>query len=148
MKIGLVLSIVAASFLAPVAWSQSTKIVGYRIAGDQVVFEFSPNAYTRVTDHHTGKTTNLTAMPIHSVQVAGTFNRWQMEDAAFKLIPTGQQTYALRIGLSRLALRSGATAEFKFLVNQRWWVEPPDNAANTRSTGLVNKSTNFTITGR
>lgn len=130
------------------AQNKTARVYGYTHKGNQIIFAFNPEEYTVATEHTTGKIVLLKDISIHSIQVAGGFNNWALNDAAYKMSKTDSQIFTLTKTTQELRLHSTSVAEFKFLINNSLWVEPPSHALNTRSTGLINKSTNFTIVSK
>jgi hypothetical protein len=127
------------------AQNKTAKIYGYRNTGNQIIFEFNPQEYTIATEHTTGKTIQLKDISIHTIQVAGDFNDWGLNNGAYKMSKTVSQTYTLIKSIKDLKLHKTLGTEFEFLINNSLWVEPPSNALNIRSTGLINKSTNLML---
>lgn len=99
--------------------------IGYRIAGDKVIFEFHPREFTEATSGPKQKVTPLAELRIHSVAVAGEFNRWST--TAWPMTLAGSEWVTTQ-GLDMFDTERPLA--FKFVVNSEYWVEPPVNALN------------------
>ncbi|ALM20660.1 hypothetical protein AAT17_05165 [Nonlabens sp. MIC269] len=99
---------------------------GYRIDGEDIVFKFDVRDYSMVTINDTQVKLDLSDINIKKVAVAGTFNKWAKNDWKLKNIKNG--VYELRKKIKYLNTDSGAS--FKFVINDKFWVEPPTIAPN------------------
>jgi len=91
------------------------------IVEDTMVFKFHPEAYKEVTADEGGKVSALSNIQIESVAVAGTFNNWDRK--AWKMKPTNDGGFELSKPAAEF--RDYPDGEFKFVVNGKYWVEPP-----------------------
>jgi hypothetical protein len=99
--------------------------LGYHLSGSQVVFEFRPGEFTEVTSGAKPKWSKLSELRIHSVSVAGEFNRWST--TAWPMALAGDQwitTHAIA------DFNPDRPLGFKFVINGEFWVEPPAQALN------------------
>ena len=88
---------------------------GYRIENDSVTFIFE-------------KPFNITT-EIENVAVAGEFNNWNPKAEGFKLNKIGENVYQLTVNAASLG-KPGEKKQFKFVVNETFWVEPAKQALN------------------
>jgi hypothetical protein len=112
---------------AGVAAKVPRQVLGYRIANDEVVFDFRPADYEWTTSDQGGKRVHLNEVGIEKVCVAGEFNGWEKDKwVLWKSAVPGH--YELHRKLSEF---TGKTEyQFKFIINGETWVEPPTDAAN------------------
>jgi hypothetical protein len=126
---GLVITLLAV--MNPVK-SQSKKTdIGYHDRGDSIEFFFVPQNKMIVS----GTLVNLKDRfnEIKSINVAGDFNNWNPKDAKYVAVMGTDQMFRLVVAKMKIG-KKGETRQFKFVVNQVYWVEPPAEAAN-RFTG-------------
>ena len=112
--------------------SQSKKSdIGYHDRGDSIEFIFVAQNKMIVS----GTLVNLRDRfnEIKSVNVAGDFNNWNPKDAKYVAVMGMDQMFRLVVAKIQIG-KKGETRQFKFVVNQVYWVEPPADAAN-RYTG-------------
>jgi hypothetical protein len=88
---------------------------GYRIENGLVIFTFE-------------KPLNITT-EIESVAVAGEFNDWNPKVEGFKLNKTADNIYQLTVKAESLG-KPGEKKQFKFVVNETFWIEPAKHALN------------------
>lgn len=100
------------------------KTTGYYFEGDQVVFEFDPHLYTKVTIDGTSDQLDVVDLDIHKVVVTGSFNKWSKK--GWKMKKGRDNKYQLRKKITDFNDRF--SWEFKFLVNNKYWVEPNPEA--------------------
>ena len=112
---------------------------GYTLSGPNVVFAFRPEEYASVTSGATGEWVPMKELRINSVAVAGEFNRWSTD--AWPLARSGEGWIATRPIAEFEQVRP---QQFKFVINGRFWAEPPTTALNritapdeTRVTNLM-----------
>lgn len=91
------------------------------IVEDTIIFTFRPEAYKDVTADEGGKVSALSDIQIESVAVAGTFNNWDRE--AWKMKPTNDGGFELTKPAAEF--RDYPDGEFKFVINEKYWAEPP-----------------------
>jgi hypothetical protein len=108
------------------------QVRGYRIANDEVVFDFRPTDYEWTTSNQGGKRVRLSEVSIEKVCVAGEFNGWEKDKWVLEKAAVPGH-YELHRKLSEF---NGKTEyQFKFVINGESWVEPPTDAANRVSEG-------------
>jgi hypothetical protein len=66
---------------------------------------------------------------IKSVNVAGDFNNWNPKDAKYVAVMGNDKNFRLTVA-KMLIGKKGETRQFKFVINQVYWVEPPKEATN------------------
>jgi len=94
------------------------KVYGYRIKGQQVIFEFSPPQV--FLDRFKGD--------IGKVSVAGSFNDWNPGAEPFSLKRVAENRFELVLPKERLKLDS--RPQFKFVINEDIWMPAPETALN------------------
>ncbi len=104
--------------------AQST--LGYSIDGADIIFNFNLADYKEVTVNGSDVTLKIDDIKLRDIAVAGTFNDWSGK--GWKLERVNEQVYELRKKVKDLNASSGTS--FKFLINDRFWVEPPAFASN------------------
>ncbi|HEY2349998.1 MAG TPA: hypothetical protein VGH64_13330 [Puia sp.] len=75
------------------------------------------------------------------VNVAGDFNFWNPRDVEFIAVMGNDKIFRLTIAKNKIG-RKGESRQFKFVINQTHWVEPPKDAPNQitgkdRNTNLI-----------
>jgi hypothetical protein len=112
---------------------------GYMDKGDSVEFVFGQQQTITV-----GGTEVLLSKwidRINEVNVAGDFNEWNPDAPKFQMKKVGS---LYNMTISKVVLgKKGETRQFKFVLNHKYWVEPPAGAPN-RFTG-TDKNTNLTL---
>jgi serine/threonine protein kinase len=103
-------------------------VFGYRIEGNDVVFEFDPRDYSkaRMADGSLGTLSEVAQ--VERVVVAGPFNLWKKDNEAWVMQKVGRQRFVLRKPLELFAEK--AEWPFKFVVNNAVWVGAPEDAEN------------------
>lgn len=66
---------------------------------------------------------------IRVLNVAGDFNNWNPRDPKFVALKGRDQLFRLTVAKSILG-KKGDLRQFKFVINQTYWVEPPAEAGN------------------
>ena len=79
---------------------------------------------------------------IKSVNVAGDFNNWNPKDVKYVAVMGNDKIFRLTVAKKQIG-KKGETRQFKFVINQEHWVEPPKEAIN-RFTGK-DGNTNLTL---
>jgi hypothetical protein len=79
---------------------------------------------------------------IRVVNVAGDFNNWNPRDVKYIAVMGNDKIFRLTIAKNRIG-KKGESRQFKFVINQTHWVEPPKDAPN-QITGK-DKNTNLII---
>ena len=100
--------------------------VGYSIEGEDIVFTFDVRDYDQVTVAGTEVTLELADIKLNKLEVAGTFNGWTGD--GWRLDRQDEYHFSLRKKVKEL--EATGSNEFKFLINERFWVEPPADATN------------------
>jgi hypothetical protein len=128
------------------AQSKVTKTTGTQLncgwidKGDSVEFVFGQQRMVKISGVEVDleKRTN----EINQVNLAGDFNGWNPDLPKYQMSKAGGTLYKITIPKSGLG-KSGDLKQFKFVLNHKYWVEPPARAANkfTGSDG----NTNFTL---
>ena len=113
---------------------------GYHFSGDNIVFDFRPRDYTYVTSGETGEWIRLSDLRIVSVAVGGEFNRWSVD--RWPLTRSGEWWVASR---PIHDLDSGRRQLFKFVINGRFWAEPPAGASNRVLAGDGSRVANLSL---
>jgi hypothetical protein len=70
---------------------------------------------------------------IKSVNIAGDFNNWNPKDVKYVAVMDNDKIFRLMVAKNQIG-KKGETRQFKFVINQEYWVEPPKDAIN-RFTG-------------
>jgi hypothetical protein len=113
---------------------------GYIMKGDSIEFVFGQEKTIMI-----GKLLiNLKDRfrEIKEVNVAGDFNHWNPKDVKYVAVMGSDKIYRLTISKKQIG-KKGETRQFKFVINQEHWVEPPKEAIN-RYTGK-DGNTNLTL---
>jgi stalled ribosome alternative rescue factor ArfA len=66
---------------------------------------------------------------IKGVNVAGDFNNWNPKDLKYVAVLGSDKIFRLKIDKKQIG-KKGETRQFKFVINQEYWVEPPKDAVN------------------
>src|SRR5206468_13051441 len=101
------------------------RVYGYSLSGDRVVFAFRPEEYEFVTTNGTGEWIRMDDLRVTRVAVSGEFNRWSNDNCP--LARSGGEWVAERPVSEFDAARP---QRFKFIVNGKFWAEPPLDALN------------------
>ncbi|MEM6516604.1 MAG: hypothetical protein AAF688_10515 [Bacteroidota bacterium] len=107
-------------------FSQLPIPTGYSIDGDDVVFRFNREDYDKYSDDTAWSITKFDNLDIKTVSVAGEFNNWSK--TKWKMTKIDKNTYELRKPLSKF--EDEYSWAFKFVINDRYWAEPENNAPN------------------
>jgi CubicO group peptidase (beta-lactamase class C family) len=95
--------------------NSKSKIYGYKLAKDKVVFTYLHPK-------------NLDGNLINSVSVAGSFNNWNAENKKYKMTKIAKNKFEIRIPISEF--EKGKLYSFKFVINKIGWTTSPKNAIN------------------
>ncbi len=106
-------------------YGQKDVVKGYLIDGDYIVFRFNKKDYLKATNDRTEERIDFKDLNVKEVFVAGSFNNWSRDQ--WKMKKVSDSIYELRKKLTDL---NEFTPEFKFVVNQKYWAEPTDEAQN------------------
>ena len=104
----------------------SKKELGYRIEGKEVVFEFDVRDYQKASLEGRHHELEFAYLNIQEVAVSGEFNEWSKE--GWKMKKVDEHIYQLRKKLNDFD--SKVEWQYKFVVNEKYWVEPPAEASN------------------
>jgi len=115
----------------PVRSQSHTKDFGYLDKGDSIEFIFVPQ--NKMIVHGTVVNLKDRFNEINSVNVAGDFNKWNPKDTNFVMVMGTDKLFRLMVAKKNIGKR-GEIRQFKFVLNQVHWVEPPADAVN-RFTG-------------
>ncbi len=76
---------------------------------------------------------------INQVNVAGDFNGWNPDVAKFQMEKAEGRLFTLTVNKSAIG-KKGELRQFKFVLNHKYWVEPPAEAQNkfTGTDGYTN----------
>ncbi len=66
---------------------------------------------------------------IKQVTLAGDFNNWDPKSKGYELTKTDNRLYKLTVLKSALG-KPGETRQFKFVLNNKYWIEPPKECTN------------------
>jgi len=129
---------------APDVGSPTDGAIGYVLGEGEVVFRFDALDFDDVTRNDTGRWLPIGEVDIKTVSVAGDFNDWSKE--AWYMVKAGDGVFELRKDMNVFADRS--EWQFKFVINDFYWVEPPANAQNSTAGGMykANRSANLILT--
>jgi hypothetical protein len=108
------------------------QIRGYRIGGDEVVFDFRPADYEWATSDQDNTRTRLREVSIEKVCVVGDFNSWKKDQWMLQKVADPDH-YELRRKMSEFTGKS--QYQFKFFVNGHLWIEPSPDTANVVKVG-------------
>ena len=117
--------------------------IGYLLGKGEVIFRFDALEFDNVTRNDTGKWLPIGEVDIKTVSVAGDFNEWSRE--AWHMVKDGDGIFELKKDLGVFGDRS--RWEFKFAINDFYWVEPPADAKNSTAGGMykANRSANLIL---
>jgi hypothetical protein len=119
--------------------NQTAAGYGYMEKGDSIEFVFGQQQ--KITIGGTEVLLSKWIDRINEVNIAGDFNAWNPDAPKFQLKKAGS---LFKITIGKLTLgKKGETRQFKFVLNHKYWVEPPADAPN-RFTGM-DKNTNLTL---
>lgn len=107
-------------------FAQNSKIKGYWIDGDEIVFTFNKEDYKKATHDNYGKVKDFKDLNIESVVVSGNFNNWSR--SGWKMKKVDDCLYELRKNIEDFD--DEFIWEFKFVINNTYWAEPSNRVAN------------------
>jgi hypothetical protein len=107
------------------ARAQKSPAIGYTDLGSSIEFVFGNQPQIVIG----GLTINFEdrRKEIKSVSLAGDFNGWKPNQPGFILKQEGQ---LYKLVLPKNIGKPGEIHQFKFVLNNKYWVEPPANASN------------------
>jgi fucose 4-O-acetylase-like acetyltransferase len=119
--------------------NQTPAVCGYTDKGDSVEFVFGQQQ--KITVGGAEVLLSKWIDRINEVNVAGDFNEWNPDAPKFQMKKVGG---LFNITICKMTLgKKGETRQFKFVLNHKYWVEPPADAPN-KFTG-ADKNTNLTL---
>lgn len=110
--------------------------LGYRIDRGEVVFVFDKRDYERASKNGSLREMEFSDINIHKVAISGEFNKW-CEDG-WKMKQVDENIFELRKKLKDFDDKF--EWEYKFVVNDQYWAEPPVKASNRRDAGIMSPS--------
>lgn len=119
---------------------QNLNAFGYIERGDSVEFRFGEQKNIKVG--LVSIDLEKRRSEIKTVNLAGDFNAWNANNANFALKTTDKFIYKLVVH-KKLIGQKGETHKFKFVLNGKYWIEPPQEALN-KITG-ADRNTNLFI---
>jgi hypothetical protein len=66
---------------------------------------------------------------IKKVNIAGDFNHWNPKDVKYIAVMGSDKIFRLTVAGNQIGSK-GETRQFKFVINQEYWIEPPREAPN------------------
>jgi serine-type D-Ala-D-Ala carboxypeptidase/endopeptidase len=115
-------------------------IIGYTDKGDSIEFVFGQQATIRIGNLEIALEKRRDE--IKQVNLAGSFNGWNPANKQFVMKKTDSKLYKLMLAKKALG-KKGDLQQFKFVINEKYWVEPPAEASN-KLTGK-DKNTNLLL---
>jgi len=106
---------------------QRNPTFGFVDRGDSVEFVFGQQQKVRVGDVEIQLEERFNE--IEKVNVAGDFNGWSPNDDKYQMVKVDGKLFKIRICKARLG-KKGDLRQFKFVVNEKYWIEPPLEASN------------------
>jgi hypothetical protein len=100
---------------------------GYTSKGDSIEFIFGQQKTIEI-----GKKVIILKdrfSEIRGVNVAGDFNNWNPKDIKYVAVVGNDKIFRLTVAKNKIG-KKGETRQFKFVINQEYWVEPPKEAVN------------------
>lgn len=129
----LLLALPLLAFLSqPSANVQSYSNFGYTDLGDSVEFVFGQQQKIKIGGIEIVLQKRIN--DITSVNVAGDFNEWNANSNKYQMSKVDAKIFKLRVSKTNLG-KKGDLRQFKFVLNHRYWVEPPVEALN-KFTGI------------
>jgi len=113
-------------FITTTTFAQNSKVKGYRIEGDEIVFSFDKRDYKKVANNNFGAEKDFEDIDINSVVVAGEFNNWSLKK--WRMIKISENSYELRKKIEDFT--DEFSWEFKFVINNYYWAEPSKDIVN------------------
>uniref|UniRef100_A0A7C3HZ59 Glycoside hydrolase family 13 N-terminal domain-containing protein n=1 Tax=Gracilinema caldarium TaxID=215591 RepID=A0A7C3HZ59_9SPIR len=123
-----------------ISGNQEQKPVGYIITSDSIIFMFDASQYKYVTNQYTGEWVSIKKIPIRTVTLAGDFNSWSRSKNPME---NDNGIYKLTFPLTDF--QENKPYQFKFVLNEQWWVEPSPNMNDKYKTNLGNHSKNLSF---
>ncbi|MEQ8822519.1 MAG: alpha-amylase family glycosyl hydrolase [Sumerlaeia bacterium] len=115
-------------------------VFGYSVLNDGVEFVFDPALYESITKEGSNEQGAFSPEAIESVSVAGDFNAWT--PGSWMLTAADDGTYRLKKENWAFSLENH---EFKFVLNEDQWLEPPAHKPNRKHAGMDFESYNLVL---
>jgi hypothetical protein len=131
--------ILEAQQISPVS-NQSNPRFGYLDKGDSIEFIFGQQQKIRVGGVEVVLQDRINE--IKQVNLAGDFNAWNPNSTKYELTKVGDKLFKITISKASLG-KKGELKQFKYVLNHKYWVEPPAEAVN-KYTGK-DGNTNLTL---
>ena len=116
-------------FLVITGYGQDSVITGYRIDGDEVVFSFDKRQFDKIKSFD-GYERDFQDLDIDEVALSGEFNDWSKE--GWNMQKVNENVFELRKKLHDF--KDKFAWEFKFVINNLYWVEPSEKNLNSVGT--------------
>ena len=100
---------------------------GYTDKGDSIEFVFGKQKKIKVSGVEVILEKRINE--IEQVNVAGDFNGWNPDFAKFQMKKVDRTLFTLTVNKSAIG-KKGELRQFKFVLNHKYWVEPPTEAQN------------------
>ncbi|MDZ7878834.1 MAG: DUF2268 domain-containing putative Zn-dependent protease [Saprospiraceae bacterium] len=94
------------------------KVIGYKVKDNNIVFDYQLTGVQKEAK---------------TVSIAGSFNSWKANETGYMLQNIGADKFELTLPVSQF--EKGKTYQFKFVVGENDWQNPPPNAKNTAKEG-------------
>lgn len=107
--------------------AQSYSNFGYTDLGDSIEFVFGQQQKIKVDGIEIILQKRINE--ITSVNVAGDFNKWNASAKEYQMSKVGAKIFKLKVSKTNLG-KKGDSRQFKFVINHKYWVEPPVEALN------------------
>lgn len=107
--------------------SQIVTVFGYSDKGDSVEFIFGQQKKMIVSGVEVILEKRMNE--INQVNVAGDFNAWNPDIVKFQMKKVDGTLFTLTVNKSAIG-KKGELRQFKFVLNHKYWVEPPMEAQN------------------
>lgn len=107
--------------------AQSYSNFGYTDIGDSVEFVFGQQQKIKIGIIEVVLQKRIN--DITSVNVAGDFNKWNANAQKYQMSKVDAKIFKLRVSKTDLG-KKGDLRQFKFVLNHKYWVEPPVEALN------------------
>ena len=121
--------------------NETVSTVGYFDRGDTIEFVFGQQQTIRIGTVTVSLEKRINE--IKEVNLAGDFNGWDPNATKYKMHKAGT---LFRIKLAKATLgKTGELRRFKFVLNHKYWVEPPPHATNTEKGKDGNTNLTFTL---
>lgn len=107
--------------------AQSYSNFGYTDLGDSIEFIFGQQQKIKVGGIEVILQKRINE--ITSVNVAGDFNKWNASAKEYQMSKADAKIFKLKVSKTNLG-KKGDSRQFKFVINHKYWVEPPVEALN------------------